>query len=81
MLATPPAALHAGSRAPFLPCLSPLLLKVKENMASTRCKHFSQWGITWLVAAVGCASVVAGSDVTVMIFFTRFVKIHDGGSF
>lgn len=44
-------------------------MKVRENVVNARRKHCGEWGTTFLVAAVGCASMEAVSEITVIICF------------
>lgn len=50
-----------------------LLAKVKENVVvNATCKHLREQGITFLLAAVGCAGVEAVSEITGITCFSTF---------
>lgn len=73
-LAAVPAALprDGGAASPAgteVPECRALLLEVKENLGNARCKRFREWGMTFLLAAVGGASTEAVSEITVIIRF------------
>lgn len=78
-MAAPPAALPTAGWA-ALPAgagasdSGALLAKVKESVVNATCKHFRELGITFLLAAVGCAGMEAVSEITgITCFSTLFL--------